>query len=143
VASLRHHVNASKAHPDAKLVSRPVHAKMAAVPEAREHHLGPEDAGRTVEVAAGDRLVLSLPETAGTGYTWEVEALPPGAEVVEERYEQVGPGVGGSSRHLFVLSAPGEAGRLRLRLLRPWRGEESVTERYEVTASPAPPGGGR
>jgi len=42
-----------------------------------------------------------------------------------------------------VLSAPGEAGTLRLRLLRPWRGEESVTERYEVTASPAPPGGGR
>ena len=113
------------------------------MPEGREHHLGLEDAGRTVAVAAGDRLVLSLPETAGTGYTWEVEALPPGTEVVEERYEQVGPGVGGSSRHLFVLSAPGEAGMLRLRLLRPWRGVESVTERYVVTASPAPPGGGR
>jgi predicted secreted protein len=113
-----------------------------AVPEPREHRLGPEDAGRTVEVAAGDRLVLSLPETAGTGYTWEVEALPPGVEVVEERYEQVGPGVGGSSRHVFVLSAPGETGTLRLRHLRPWAGERSVTERYEVTTSPAPPGGG-
>jgi predicted secreted protein len=113
-----------------------------AVPAAREHHLGPEDAGRTVEVAAGDRLVLSLPETAGTGYTWEVETLPPGAEVVEERYEQVGPGVGGSSRHVFVLSAPGEKGELRLRHLRPWRGEDSVTERYELTASPAAPAGG-
>jgi predicted secreted protein len=113
------------------------------VPEAREHHLGPDDAGRTVEVAAGDRLVLSLPETAGTGYTWEVEELPPGAEVVEERYEQIGPGVGGSSRHVFVLSAPGETGSVRLRHLRPWRGEQSVTDRYEVTASPAPPAGAR
>jgi predicted secreted protein len=112
------------------------------VPEPREHRLGPEDAGRTVEVAAGDRLVLSLPETAGTGYTWEVEALPPGAEVVEERYEQVGPGVGGSSRHVFVVSAPGETGELRLRYLRPWRGEDSVTERYELTASPAAPAAG-
>ena len=112
------------------------------MPEAGEHHLGPDDAGRTVEVAAGDRLVLSLPETAGTGYTWEVEALPPGAEVVEERYEQIGPGVGGSSRHVFVLSAPGETGQVRLRLLRPWRGEDSVTARYEVTAAPAAPGGG-
>ena len=101
-----------------------------------EHHLGPEDAGRTVEVAAGDRVVLKLPETAGTGYTWQVEDLPPGAEVVEERFEQVGPGVGGSSRHVFVLSAPGEAGKLRLRHLRPWRGEDSVIERYEVTAAP-------
>lgn len=114
----------------------------SSVPATREHQLGPEDAGRTVEVAAGDRLVLSLPETAGTGYTWEVEALPPGAEVVEERYEQVGPGVGGSSRHVFVLSAPGETGQVRLRHLRPWRGEDSVTARYEVTASPAPPAGG-
>jgi predicted secreted protein len=112
------------------------------VPGTRDHHLGPDDAGRTVEVAAGDRLVLSLPETAGTGYTWEVEALPPGAEVVEERYEQVGPGVGGSSLHVFVLSAPGETGELRLRYLRPWRGEDSVTERYELTASPAAPAGG-
>jgi len=100
-----------------------------------EHRLGPEDAGRTVEVAAGDRLVLSLPETAGTGYTWQVEALPPGTEVVEERFEQIGPGVGGSSRHVFVLSAPGEAGKVRLRYLRPWR-ESSVAERYEVTAAP-------
>jgi predicted secreted protein len=102
------------------------------VPELR---LGPDDAGRTVEVAAGDRLVVSLPETAGTGYTWQVEELPPGTEVVEERFEQVGPGVGGSSRHVFVLSTPGETGKVRLRYLRPWR-ESSVAERYEVTAAP-------
>jgi predicted secreted protein len=109
------------------------------VPEARAHHLGPEDAGRTVEVVAGDQLVVSLPETAGTGYTWEVEELPPGAEVVEERFEQIAPGVGGGAQHVFVLRAPEQAGKLRLRHLRPWRGEASVTERYEVTASPASP----
>ena len=101
-----------------------------------EHRLGPDDAGRTVEVAAGARLVLSLPETAGTGYTWQVEELPPGVEVVEERFERVGPGVGGSSLHVFVLRAPDAAGALRLRYLRPWAGEDSVAERYEVTVAP-------
>jgi predicted secreted protein len=102
----------------------------------REHRLGPEDAGRTVEVEAGDRLVLSLPEIAGTGYTWEVEELPPGASVVDERFERVGPGVGGSSQHVFVVEPPAQAGALRLRYLRPWRGAESVAERYEVTVAP-------
>jgi predicted secreted protein len=101
-----------------------------------DHELGPDDAGRTVEVAAGDRLVLSLPEIAGTGYTWRVQELPPNAEVVEERFERVGPGVGGTSHHVFVLRAPDDAGALRLGYLRPWAGEGSVVERYEVTVTP-------
>jgi predicted secreted protein len=102
-----------------------------------EHRLGPDDAGRTIEVAAGDQLVLSLPETAGTGYTWQVEELPPGAEVVEERFERVGAGTGGSSQHVFVVSPPDAPGRVRVRLLRPWAGERTVVERYEVTAAPS------
>ena len=102
-----------------------------------DHELGPEDAGRTVDVAAGDRLVLSLPEIAGTGYTWQVEELPPGAEVLEERFDRVGPGVGASSHHVFVVGAPDVEGSLRLRYLRPWAGERSVANRYEVTAAPS------
>ena len=101
------------------------------------HRLGPDDAGRTIQVAAGDQLVLSLPETAGTGYTWQVEELPPGAKVVEERFEGAGGGAGGSSQHVFVVSPPEAAGALRLRLLRPWAGERTVVDRYEVTAAPS------
>jgi predicted secreted protein len=101
-----------------------------------EHRLGPDDAGRTVEVAAGDRLVVRLPEIAGTGFTWQVEELPPGAEVVEERFEDVGHGAGGTSQHVFVVASPDAAGPVRLRYLRPWAGERSIAERYEVTAAP-------
>jgi predicted secreted protein len=98
-----------------------------------EVRLGPEDAGRTVTVAAGDRLVLALPEIPGTGYTWQVEALPAGAAVREERYEQAaGTGIGGGSRHVFVLD-PGAGGPLRLRHGRPWQGDEGVSDRYELT----------
>ena len=100
----------------------------------RERRIGPEDAGRTLELAAGDRLVLALPENPGTGYTWEVEELPPSARVVEERYEQPGAGIGGGSEHLFVVEAP-QGGSVRLRHWRPWDGEQGVLERYEVTAA--------
>ncbi len=99
--------------------------------------VGHGDAGRTVEVAAGDRLIVSLPEAAGTGHTWVVEALPEGAEVVTERYEHPpGGGIGGTSEHVFVLRAA--PGTLRLRYGQPWRGEAGVTERYELTVVPAP-----
>jgi len=98
-----------------------------------EVRLGPEDAGRTVTAAAGDRLVLALPETPGTGYTWQVEELPAGARVVDERCEQSSSsGIGGQARRIIVLEA-GDGGALRLRRARPWLGEEGVNERYEVT----------
>jgi predicted secreted protein len=99
-----------------------------------EHRLGPQDAGRTVEVAAGDRLVLELPEIPGTGYTWEIDELPPGGRVIDEHYEQrAEAGIGGGSRHVFVVD-PAAGGRLSLKHSQPWRGEEGVVDRYEVTA---------
>jgi predicted secreted protein len=102
-----------------------------------EHRLGSSDAGRTVGVAAGDRLVVALPEIAGTGYTWTVEDLPPGSQVVEERYDHHPEhGIGGTSEHVFVLSAPEAPGRLVLRHARPWEGDEPL-ERFGVAVAPA------
>ncbi len=95
--------------------------------------LGPEDAGRTVTVAAGDHLVLAVPENPGTGYTWQMEELPAGASVLEEHYEQPGDaGIGAQTRHVFVLD-PGAGGVVRLRHGRPWLGDEGVGDRYAVT----------
>lgn len=97
-----------------------------------EHRLGPQDAGRTVQVAAGAVVVVALPETAGTGYTWEVEALPEGGRVADERYEhEPEAGIGGASLHVFEIE-PGAGGPLRLRHLRPWLGDAGVLERYEA-----------
>lgn len=98
-----------------------------------ERSLGSGDAGRTVQVAAGDRLVVALPEIPGTGYTWQAEELPPGAAVLEERYDQApDAGIGASALHVFVID-PGDGGRLRLRQGPPWMGEEGVVERFEVS----------
>lgn len=97
-----------------------------------EQRLGAEDAGRTVEVAAGAPLAVALPETGGTGYTWQVEQLPEGGRVLGERYEHApGAGIGAESLHVFVID-PGSGGPLRLVHGRPWLGEEGVLDRYEV-----------
>jgi predicted secreted protein len=97
-----------------------------------EHRLGPSDDGRTVEVAAGDRLVVVLDENPGTGYTWTIDELPSRTRVVDEHYEQAaGAGIGASSRHVFVLEGVTD-GRVRLRHGRPWEGEDGVTDRFEV-----------
>lgn len=97
-----------------------------------EHRLGPSDAGRTLEVAAGDRLVVALEENPGTGYTWTVDELPDGARVAGEHYEQApGAGIGASSRHVFVVDVV-TGGRIRLRHGRPWEGDGGVTDRFEV-----------
>jgi hypothetical protein len=94
--------------------------------------VGPEDAGRTVEVAAGAPLVVALPETGGTGYTWQVEQLPEGGQVLGERYEHApGAGIGAESVHVFEIE-PGSGGPLRLVHGRPWLGEEGVLDRFEL-----------
>ncbi len=97
-----------------------------------EIRIGAAQAGRTVAVAAGDHVVVALPEIGGTGYTWQVEALPRGAELVDERYEHSGPGIGATAQHVFVI-APGGGGEIRLRQARPWLGDEGVIDRYAVS----------
>lgn len=99
-----------------------------------EIRIGTDQAGRTVEVAAGDRVVIALPEIGGTGYTWQVEELPSGAQLADERFEQTGTGIGGMSQHVFVIE-PGAGGELRLKQGRPWLGEEGVIDRYAVTVA--------
>ncbi len=102
----------------------------------REVRLGPEDAGRAVEVRAGDQLVIALPETASSGYRWSVEEMPPGARVIEDRYERADKApIGSASLHVMVIEGA-TAGTLRLQLSRPWQAEEGVVERFELTVSP-------
>ena len=99
----------------------------------REVRLGPRDAGRTVAVAAGDRLVIALPETASSGYRWTVEELPRGARIVEDRYEHPsGAPLGSASLHLLVLEGA-YAGVVRLRQSRSGRREDD--DRFEVSVT--------
>lgn len=46
--------------------------------------LSARDAGSHLEVRAGDRLVLTLPEVPSSGYIWSADQLPSGARVIAD-----------------------------------------------------------
>lgn len=65
--------------------------------------LGSADDGRSVPVAPGDVVELTLDEPSGGGYLWSFE-VPDGLRPVEE------------GRHATPAAAPGAIGRRSLRL---------------------------
>jgi len=100
--------------------------------------LGPADDGRTVEVRAGERIVVELPENATTGYRWEVDLSGLGAMSYAgggsegPATARPTPGAASTRRLEFEARGPGE-GEIRLRRVRPWEGERSARESYSVT----------
>jgi len=97
--------------------------------------LGPDDDGTTVTALVGDRLVVTVPENATTGYQWEVEAVDGGLDVETSDTVppvELRPGQGGSHRVVVRVVRAGAAG-LRLRLRRSWEPPESSAQRYGVT----------
>ena len=102
----------------------------------QEHRLAVSDQNRTVDVTLGDTLLLALPENPTTGHLWALdrpEATPAAvlsSEFARPHADRMGaPGV----RSLRVK--PTQAGTLQLRLKRwrPWEGDPSVVERFELT----------
>ena len=93
------------------------------------------DAGRTIEVRAGQRVVLRLPDNPTTGFRWELDSHD-GAmvEVGEGTFTRAGDGVGsgGVSEWTLLPKAPGTTS-VSLKRWRPWEGERSVKERFAVT----------
>ena len=79
--------------------------------------LNQADNGRTVTVAAGQQVVVRLPENPTTGYRWEP---PAGIEVVADEYNSPGgTAVGASGERVFTLAAFA-TGEARFELRRSW-----------------------
>ena len=102
----------------------------------QEHRFAVSDQNRTVDVALGDTLLLALPENPTTGHLWALdrpEASPVtvlSSEFSRPQADRMGaPGV----RSLRLK--PTQAGTLQLRLKRwrPWEGDPSVVERFDLT----------
>ena len=133
----------------------------AAASDQREHWVQPElpsapatasvivteaDDGRILNLRRGEQLRIVLRETAGTGYSWEIEAVDRHVLRLEGRTSWQDPGpppppglkgpagvVGGPLQLslLFRAVATGE-GELRLRHWRPWEGPRSVDRRLRL-----------
>lgn len=90
--------------------------------------------GQTVDVHVGQRIDLSLPENASTGYRWmleHVDAQRVEAREEKPRYPSGALGSGGRAAWVFVPKTPGAA-LITLKQWRPWEGDASIVARFRV-----------
>lgn len=94
------------------------------------------DHDRPLAAQPGDRILVRLDETPGTGYRWVVDEITPQVLTLESSdfLHPAAGGVGGGGERIFTVrvAQPGEA-RLQLKLWRDWEGERSVLKRFAVT----------
>jgi len=101
----------------------------------QEHRLVASDQGRTVEVALGDTLLLSLPENPTTGHVWAVDGDTSPVTVLASEFSRSHTDRMGASGVRTLRVKPTQTGTLQLRLKRwrSWEGNPSVVERFELT----------
>lgn len=92
-----------------------------------------------VNVALGPKFVISLPETAGTGYQWRPAGGTAAATIVDlfdDAFVPDNPDLAGSSgvRNFTYDTAAAGSGTLKFELMPPGRGAKpSNTETFNVT----------
>jgi predicted secreted protein len=93
-------------------------------------------------VAPDGVLEIALPENATTGYRWELDSLPPDAEVVADRVEPPANGaIGAAGLRVFGVR-PGHGGTFSARLRRSWETVEPLrTFSVRVRSRPPDPPG--
>jgi predicted secreted protein len=96
-----------------------------------EHRLTEADRGSRPAVAVGDTIVVSLAETATTGYRWEPDVDPDALRVEEDAPVAAAEPRGAPGRRVVRITAlrPGPA-TLRLVLKRSW--EQTAEDEFEV-----------
>jgi inhibitor of cysteine peptidase len=92
------------------------------------------DNGRTVDIALGDTVQVTLPENATTGYRWAVDRYD--EEFIEllgtePRYTANAVGSGGTVAFTFQGKMAG-TGEVALKHWRHWEGDSSVTNRFRI-----------
>jgi inhibitor of cysteine peptidase len=94
------------------------------------------DQGKTFTVHSGSVIALNLAENPSTGYRWEIEKIDPNVIELENSTFSLpaGAGVGGGGERIFTFrtKATGVA-RLQLKEWRPWEGDRSIVQRFDVT----------
>jgi inhibitor of cysteine peptidase len=119
------------------LVAAAVAFAMAAPQRARASiiFVSQEDNGRELTLDRGDALQISLPATAGTGYTWQVEPVAGGIvkPVGDPRFkpDRAMPGASGHQIFLFAVAASG-TGALEMRYMRPWEQDKPPAKVFKI-----------
>jgi inhibitor of cysteine peptidase len=93
------------------------------------------DNGKSVQVHAGDTIVIQLDENASTGYTWAINKTDTTILTLQSStYTSSGnlPGSGGTRVFTFLAKNPGTV-QLQLKYWRSFEGDSSIIQRYNVT----------
>lgn len=94
------------------------------------------DHNRSAELRVGEQLRVSLPENPGSGYTWAIDETDSRLLMLESAaYQSTNDSsltARGQRIFSFRVQQSGEM-TLQLKLWRFWDGDDSVTERYQVT----------
>jgi inhibitor of cysteine peptidase len=100
-----------------------------------------DDAEQTVEVTAGEQIVVTLEENPTTGYRWIVDELVGHLTTDSSEFAAPGserPGAGGHRAIVLRATDAGPA-ELRVRYARPWEGAASDARRlrFQFLVKPA------
>src|SRR5271154_3507045 len=82
-----------------------------------------DDNGHEFTLDRGDALVISLPATSGTGYTWQAYPVARGfvKQIGDPAFERDSTMPGASGHQVFHFGVEGSgSGTLEMRYLRPW-----------------------
>ena len=96
--------------------------------------------GSAVELAVGERLLITLPDNPTTGFAWRYDWQPfDSLALIKDSYRPDQPilvGSGGTREYLLEAQAPGEV-TLNLQYLRPWEGgDQEQPQTLKVTITP-------
>ena len=95
-----------------------------------------EDNGKLIKPRQDDVIIVSLGETPTTGYRWTVDNIDEKILELQNEGFRIAPeaGIGGSGTRTFSFRAiTAGSVNLKLKLLREWAGDASITERYSLT----------
>ena len=91
--------------------------------------------GQTIAAHVDDLIALELPSNPTTGYKWAFASIDESLIVVESadyHAANTAIGSGGAERWMLRARFPGTT-RIELKRLRPWEGDRSIVERFNVT----------
>jgi inhibitor of cysteine peptidase len=98
--------------------------------------IGLDDNGHEFTLDRGDAIVISLPATSGTGYTWQAEPVTGGLvkQIGDTAFERDSAMPGASGHQIFRYAVEGRgSGMLKMRYLRPWEKDKPPAKVFRIT----------
>ncbi len=112
----------------------------SSVVSSNEVRLTKADDGKTVRVNVGQDVILTLPDNASTGYTWQITSNDLGDPQVHNTGDPSRPGAGGHVVFTWSTAGASSVHTIELVLQRPWAETVPPIDHFTVTLDIEEPG---